>query len=337
MEYLVIDTESCTGRSTDGSLCSIGYAICDEKLNIIEQKDLLFNPIPKRFAVGDKKHAKRTGVTFAYEVEDFRKAPKFKECYEEVKQLFTDRLVIGFSMANDVKYINDACDKYKLPRISFEFIDVQYVYQQIHPETNSVGLKTLCERYDLKYREHRSDDDAAASVMLLNAFLIEEGLTLSETIDKFGVHYGINSENGYYMPFSDALIHEEFGLTRSRKIQSLLYTEYVRRLPKYKNREKVCFSYAVEKLNVNYTRTLIELILKQGYTFTRDADQCDYFVYLSPEENDKRREALKLIKKRKITQLPVAELEKKLGYEKNMSFYDDDENFLKDFYMTKIK
>ncbi|MDD7187376.1 MAG: hypothetical protein PUH93_06500, partial [Clostridia bacterium] len=119
--------------------------------------------------------------------------------------------------------------------------------------------------------------------------------------------------------------------------QSLLYTEYVRRLPKYKNREKVCFSYAVEKLNVNYTRTLIELILKQGYTFTRDADQCDYFVYLSPEENDKRREALKLIKKRKITQLPVAELEKKIGYEKNMSFYDDDEDFLKDFYMTKIK
>ena len=62
-----------------------------------------------------------------------------------------------------------------------------------------------------------------------------------------------------------------------------------------------------------------------------------YFVYLSPEENDKRREALKLIKRRKITQLPVAELEKKIGYEKNMSFYDDDEDFLKDFYMTKIK
>ena len=60
-------------------------------------------------------------------------------------------------------------------------------------------------------------------------------------------------------------------------------------------------------------------------------------MYLSPEENDKRREALKLIKKRKITQLPVAELEEKIGYEKNMSFYDDDEDFLKDFYMTKIK
>ena len=44
MEYLVIDTESCTGRSDDGSLCSLGYAICDENLNVIRQEDLLFNP-----------------------------------------------------------------------------------------------------------------------------------------------------------------------------------------------------------------------------------------------------------------------------------------------------
>ena len=47
MEYLVIDTESCTGRDNDGSLCSLGYAICDENLNVLEQRDLLFNPLPK--------------------------------------------------------------------------------------------------------------------------------------------------------------------------------------------------------------------------------------------------------------------------------------------------
>ena len=81
MEYLVIDTESCTGRSDDGSLCSLGYAVCDENLNILSQNDVLFNPMPKRFQVGDKKNAKRTGITFAYTVEEFRKAPKFCDIY----------------------------------------------------------------------------------------------------------------------------------------------------------------------------------------------------------------------------------------------------------------
>ena len=64
MEYLVIDTESCTGKDNDGSLCSIGYAVCDENLNIIKQEDVLFNPLPKRFAVGDKKKRKADGRYF---------------------------------------------------------------------------------------------------------------------------------------------------------------------------------------------------------------------------------------------------------------------------------
>ena len=113
MEFIVIDTESCTGRADDGSLCSVGYAICDEELNILQQEDILINPLPKRFMVGDKKNAKRTGVTFAYTVEEFRAAPRFNEVYEKIKKLFTGRTVLGFSMANDVKYLNNACDCFR--------------------------------------------------------------------------------------------------------------------------------------------------------------------------------------------------------------------------------
>ena len=97
MQYLIIDTESCTGKSDDGSLCSLGYAIADENFNIVERNDLLINPLPKRFAVGDKKNLKRTGVMFAYGVEEFRRAPTFKDRYYDVKRLFNGRLVLGFA------------------------------------------------------------------------------------------------------------------------------------------------------------------------------------------------------------------------------------------------
>lgn len=335
MEYLVIDTESCTGKDRDGSLCSLGYVVCDENLNILKKEDVLINPLPKRFAVGDKKNAKRTGVTFAYEVEEFRKAPRFSERYHFLKNLFENRLVVGFSMTNDIKYLNDACDKYKLPRISFEFIDVQFIYQLLRPEQNSVGLKTLAEKYGLTYREHRSDDDAAATAMLLKAVLKENGLSFDAFVDKYGVKRGENSNRGYHMGFSDALNVEKFNLRRSRKIQSILYSEYVRRLPKFKNRAKVSFSAAVEKLNVNYVRTLVELLIEKGYSFTRDADTCSIYVFISEEENDKRREALRSMKKRKIEMIKLPDFEARIGYEKNLSFEKQDLDFLTDYYMTK--
>ncbi len=334
MEYLVIDTESCTGKDNDGSLCSIGYCVCDDKLNIITREDVLFNPLPKRFAVGDKKNAKRTGVTFAYEVEDFRKAPRFNEKYKFVKSLFDNRVVIGFAMVNDVKYLNDACDKYELPRIKFEFIDAQFLYQLFHPEANSIGLKTLGEKYNLKYTEHRSDDDAAVSVMLLKAFLDEEKFTLDEAIEKFSFHRGVNDASGYHMNYSDALNTEQFGLKRSKKIQALLLYEYISRLPVKRGRGKICFSYKVEKLDVNYTRTLIKLLTEKGYSFTRDADACSIFVVNDANDNDKRKLLIEQIKKRKITIVTLREFEKFIGYEENYPF--NDKVFLSGYYETKL-
>lgn len=334
MEYLVIDTESCTGKDNDGSLCSIGYAVCDENLNIIKQEDVLFNPLPKRFAVGDKKNAKRTGVTFAYEVEDFRKAPRFSERYDFVRSLFENRIVLGFAMVNDVKYLNDACNKYNLPRITYEFIDAQFIYQLIHPEANSIGLKTLGEKYELHYTEHRSDDDAAVSVMLLKKFLEEENLSLNEIVNKYSIHYGKNSSDGYHMNYSDALNTEDFGLKRSKKIQSILFFDYVSKLPKKRTKNRICFSYKLEKADVNYTRTLIKLINEKGYSFTRDADACNVFVCYDDEDNDKRKTCAMQVKKRDLVIMSVKDFEKQIGYTRNAEF--NDKEFLAEYYETKL-
>lgn len=334
MEYLAIDTESCTGKDNDGSLCSIGYCICDENLNITSREDILFNPLPKRFAVGDKKNAKRTGVTFAYEVEDFRKAPKFSEKYKFVKSLFSDRIVIGFSMVNDVKYLNDACDKYGLERIQFEFIDAQFLYQLIHPEANSVGLKTLGEKYGITYIEHRSDDDAAVSVTFLKKFLEEENIILSELVEKYSVHSGINDLHGYHMNYSDALNTELFGLKRSKKIQSVLFYDFISSLSTKRGKGKICFSYKTEKLDVNYTRSLIKLSTEKGYGFTRDADSCSLFVVTDKNDNDKRKALVEQIKKRKVTIITLPEFEELCGYEKNLNF--NDKEILAKYYETRL-
>lgn len=333
MEFIVIDTESCTGRADDGSLCSIGYAICDEKLNILQQEDILINPLPKRFMVGDKKNAKRTGVTFAYTVEEFRSAPRFNEVYEKVKQLFSNRIVLGFSMSNDVKYLNNACDCFSLPRIEYEFYDIQFIYQLLHPNDISVGLKTLNEKYSIEYLAHRSDEDAAGSVILLKKFLEISKISFDDVIKKYQVHCGKNLLKGYHMCYAEAMIDEKYGLKRSKKIQNVIFIEYLKNLPNTKNvKDKVCFSYKIEKLEVNFTRTIIDLAISKNIYYDHDTDICTYYV--TNEKDDKRIGHLNEKQINKLKILTLNEFCELIGYVSDNHY--EDKPFLKSYYEQLI-
>lgn len=332
MEYLVIDTESCTGRADDGSLCSLGYAVCDRDFNILKQEDILINPLPKRFSVGDKKNAKRTGVTFAYTVEEFRKAPRFNQLYDKLKSIFNGRIVIGFSMANDIKYLNNACDSFNLPRIEYEFYDVQHIYQLLYPNETSIGLKTLNEKYGIEYVEHRSDEDASGSVILLKRFLENANLDFKSVVEKYNIITGKNTLKGYHIDYSISLFEEKFGLKRSKRIQGLIFSDYVKKLPFLKTAEKVCFSYKIEKLDVNYIRTLIDLSVKNGLIYTHDTDICN--IYVTDDKEDKRLDYLSLSQRKKIKIMTLEQYSKKVGYKENF-LYNDNE-FLINLYETLI-
>ena len=126
MKILSFDIESCNGNSKEASLCSFGYCLTDENFNIIEQKDILVNPVSKKFTISN---FKGKGIKLAYEEKVFRESPTFDLVYEQIKALFDAvDLVVGFSIINDLKYINSACKHYNMPNFNFKFIDVQYIY-----------------------------------------------------------------------------------------------------------------------------------------------------------------------------------------------------------------
>ncbi len=333
MEYLVIDTESCTGRDNDGSLCSLGYAICDENLNVLEQKDLLFNPLPKRFSVGDEKHYQKTGIAFAYTVDEFRKAPRFSELYDKIVDLFKDRIVLGFAMGNDVKYLNNACDKFNLPRIEYKFYDIQFVYQLLHPDEKSVGLKTLNAKYQIDYVAHRSDEDAVGSVLLLKKFLESDGYTFEKVIKKYKIHKGKNTKKGYHVCYSGAMIEELYGLKVSKRIQSFVLSDHIKNLVKPKgNANRFCFSFKIEKMDVNFVRTLIDLALQKGLYFDHDTDIVN--VYVSDEGIDKRVSHLNQKKNDSLKIYTLEEFCKYINYTENLRY--DDKKFLTKFYTQLI-
>ncbi|MBR1867272.1 MAG: 3'-5' exonuclease, partial [Clostridia bacterium] len=313
MEYLIFDTESCTGHANDGSICSFGYILCDENFNVLERNDLLINPLPSRFFVGDKKHAKKTGITFAYSVEEFRKAPRFNVIYDKIRKLFDNRIALGFSMVNDVRYLNDACIKYSLPIINYSFLDVQYLFKLVHPEENVVGLKNLCEKYGCEYQAHRADEDSFATLTVLNKLTEEISSNVQGLILKYGVKFGKNDDEGYSLNYCDAVIKRQFGLKPSNKVLFSVYLEYIKTLEFTKNKKSICFSHKIERKNVNYLISLIDTIYKKGMCFTRDADACDIFIVAEDEEVENV--------KRKV--MKVKEFELKIDFNTS-SLYDDE-------------
>ena len=327
MEYLAIDTESCTGKTDDGSLCSLGYAVCDDDFNIVTREDILFNPLPSRFYVGDKKNLKRTGIAFAYSKADFRKSKRFSEEYERITRIFQGKTVLGFSMVNDIKYLNDACRKFGLPIIEYKFLDIQYLYKLIFPAATSIGLKTLCEKYSNEYLAHRSDEDAVASVMLMKSFLQRENVTLSEIIQKYGVYYGENTKDGYYLNYSEAVIKEQYGLKLGKKATNAVFADFLRKLQQKKGKKRIAFSRKLERENSSYLRTIIELIGENDMTFTKDFDAADIFVKTVIEEE------LPQNLKPKVSVITVSELENRIGYTENRKYFD--ESFLRTYFTEK--
>lgn len=233
MKLLSFDIESCTGSHNDGSLCSFGYVVADENLNFEVQEDLLCNPKPSRFRLRPySKNKQAEGITLAYGEKVFRAQPKFPGIYPKIKNLFVgDVIAVGFSIENDIQFLNNACDVYGLEFISYRFIDVRQIVELCYGDKYGFGLKTIAENLNISGDSHRSDEDARVTLEILKYVLADKGMTFSEFVDFYGIKPGYNCPTGYANMVSEFGLREaltEKRLTRRQK--NGLFEEYVKKI-----------------------------------------------------------------------------------------------------------
>ena len=158
MEYLFFDIEASEGRS----MCSFGYVLTDERFNILDKEDILMNP-EARFctqAYSRKNREEKRGITLAYPEKTFTKSPTFPKRYDRIKAMLEkpDRMIIGFSHVNDVRYLCVACRRYKKPFFSYRFFDVQDVYREYNGLRDQISLeKIAAELNDRRRRAFYTD------------------------------------------------------------------------------------------------------------------------------------------------------------------------------------
>ena len=166
MKYVFFDIECADGGQ--GSICSFGYVITDERFNEIFSRDITINP-PGKFHLTNRPG--RPDVKLAYDEEVFRNSPKFFRYYDEIKDLLEgeDKIIIGHSAKNDAGFLNKSCMRYKKPFLNFRFVDTQMIFSKIVDAKKQVSLESALQHFGLPLPtiEHKSEEDARATKTLM--------------------------------------------------------------------------------------------------------------------------------------------------------------------------
>lgn len=328
MKLLTFDIESCTGNPRDGSLCSFGYCLSEE-FEIIERGDIVVNPKPKKFRLG--RPGEEPKIKLAYEEEVFRAAPKFPQVYGKIKRLFAgDVTCLGFSIGNDVRYLNNACEVYRLPPIKYKYFDMQMIMGFYDAENTGAGLGKLGEKYGIEFLEHKSEEDAAVTLKLLETVCKATGKTVGELLEYYEIVLGRNDASGVVGTYSLAQLYNKKGLKCSKTQGGILLHEFISKMnaaprkPGKLSGRRVCFNTELEKSDINLSRRMISKIYDLGGSYTGDLTVANTYVYGEKKEDDGRyNKVMQEIRSgRKIRLISEQQLKETLGDVDELEFDD---------------
>ena len=312
MKILSFDIESTTGNHNDGSMCTFGYCVADET-GILVQKDLVMRPYTNRFETKIKLH---------YDKEFIRSRPTFPAFYNEICSLFSSSdLIIGFSVMNDVEFLNNVCELYNLPKIEYEFIDVQLLYKTVYNKPTMTALNTIAEDLGFEYKPHRSDEDARVTLLTLKHIIDDLQMSIDEIFRKYHITAGINN--------NEEVTPCENGVLSKREINFLILDfieknrKHIRRYKGGLSYKTFAFSEGIRYGDVDFFRKVIKRIYELNGKIG-SIDSSNVFVY-KDEILEKEQKALNFRNdgKIKIKSVSLDELLEILGDLPNLDFSDD--------------
>ncbi|MCR5786227.1 MAG: hypothetical protein K6G28_00775 [Acholeplasmatales bacterium] len=136
MNYLFFDIECSVVKQGDSSICSFGYCLCDEQLNIIEKEDFLMKPY-----LGYSNSILETVIS--YSKETLERQHEFPFYYQKIKNLLENpnNIVIGQSTHYDATYLSRECNHYNLDNFECVYYDVADIFLNLFNNDNYKSLK----------------------------------------------------------------------------------------------------------------------------------------------------------------------------------------------------
>lgn len=314
MRILSYDIESTTGSHSDASMCTFGYCIADEQFNIIEQRDIVMRPHTKRYESRIKLH---------YDKAHIKSQPTFPSFYEEIKSIFDScDLVIGFSVSNDVDFLNNACAVYKLNKITYDFLDIQLLHKTVYKKPNMCGLEGIASEMQIEYLPHRSDEDARVTLLLFKNMVTELNLSIDEMLKKYQITLGSNGLDET-TPCTNG--------TYTKKELNYLITDFIDKNYTHNRRYKGGLSFKAFAFcdEIKYQDVdLYRRIIKRVYELNGRVGQienCNFFVVKDNLITEKEQKALKVRNegRKRITEISFEAFLTSIGELPKLDFSSD--------------
>ena len=273
MRYLFFDIE-CASVYQGSKICSFGYVLTDENLNIIDSNDIMINPncIWDQYAL---KHI------LAHSKEYYESFPMFDERYKNIKSLFgEDVIAFGHGVTNDVRFINDDCRRYKLPYIDFIFYDCADIYKEFENDKETKSLAKVSKEFGehTQGEKHESKEDALLVYEYTKEMCKQMGTTLKELLTLVSNCKGENKKGRCtYRNIRPKIV--------KNKNVGKLYEYFLKNVKangdcnnKFLYGKRVAISLNYEKKHFKEMLLIIQLINNCGGTYVTEGSEADVFV-----------------------------------------------------------
>lgn len=274
MKILFFDLEyaSCMNGC---KICEFGYVITNEKFEIIERNNIIINP-NITFDEWDLWALKHILTRTRNEYEE---RLSFDKYYPKIKGIIEScDFVLGHSLNNDAKALNDDCKRYNLPSIDFDFYDVKLFYKEYKNTNKEISVLNILNELDLKGEEgeHDAEVDAYNTMTEFKEMLNKLGFSLAEMID---LCPNVKDRTENYVVSSikqNKEKSEEVG-EKTRKFAKKL-KKITEKYPERDNWPLICLSDSIKETSIEGRLRLIEAIFNAGYNYGNKVSVCSYFV-----------------------------------------------------------
>ena len=289
MKYLAFDIEAANGYMLS-SICSIGVVIADEQFNVLSRKNIWINPKTKYNLNGTRRNV---GIDLHLDKALLDASPDFTQVYAKISALLTDPqyVVLGHAVDSDVRMLNKACERYRLPSINFEFICSQLLYRLYKDEKEVKALSKIADELGVTFNQHNSEEDAYVSMLTLKYLVEDSGLTVNQLLEKYRVRKGSNLNFELSRPVS------LMGQVSKKKLTQVAIErikEYVAAVKKtsdeYRNKA-FCLARSLELSDSAELYETLKLITQKGGRYTAKLFKGNIYVKGdNPTDQDVMRE-----------------------------------------------
>ena len=301
MKYLFFDIECSNCFGDKPKICEFGYTVVDENFKLITKNDIPMSPgknnRANRFDLGVYKRDPK--FEWAYDFDYYFSQPEFPEYYEKIKRLLTDKdiIVLGYSLSNDIHYLNQTMIKYDLDILNYDSFDVQKMVRRYLNLKNDMSLEkafnNLCDKSELiKLHMHLSCDDAFMTMRVFESLCKKLNKTPQEMIN---LYEGVKYNSIESLEIFNKRQEEKEKRKISKELLNDFYNESKLLIESNNSLNNLVYIDKDLRKKPEELKVLIEVLKNKGLIGCRETEKANYYILKEEERFEKVKEYLKSI------------------------------------------